>query len=107
MSFIQNHYEQICVACISGMLIGLLVNLRIVFLLISYFISSGILALLFTFDYEYFFKDGFSFVHVIYLIGYFVISLVYFGPFGLFFGLFARTLKLKAIRVFRKRNGLS
>ena len=93
MEIVSANLNSVFVAFGVGAVIGLLLRCNLVLLIAICLTVSGLLALAVTGEWRDFFKDGYTFAHFIYLAGYCMISIVFFGPFGSASGVMTRLLK--------------
>ncbi len=93
VEFLSIYAKQIMVSALVGLMIGLSVKWNAWLTAGLAFAVSGVLALVITGDWGDFFKDGISVGSFVYLAGYIVISVAYFGPFGCVASLVGRLLK--------------
>lgn len=100
MEIISSNLNQVFTAFAVGVVFGLFLQCRLALFLIISCVGSGLFALIVASDWKDFFKDGFSVAHLIYLAGYFVIAVIFFGPFGAASGMITRWVKY----LFHKRT---
>lgn len=82
MNWFHMYADQIVVSALLGLTIGLCLKLNVWVTGCVSFFFGGVVSLAVTGDWSDFLKEGMSLGHLIYLMGYVVISVVYFGPFG-------------------------
>lgn len=106
MDFVEQYKIQILVAGLTGAFLGFVVNLRWGWFVLMLLSGSGFFALGITGDWCDFFKDGFSIGHMFYLPGYYIISVLCFGPFGVLFGVLTRVVKIRLAKRLKTGHGL-